>query len=66
MSDFVKKIQIVVDNVRHDVIIDDISEVTLTLVLDRKYKKYVQVSRRYKRNLKLVPTDVLQQKTFEL
>lgn len=66
MSDFVKRIQVVIDNVRHDVLIDDISEVTLTLVLDRKYKKYVQVSRRYKRHLKLVPTEITQQKTFEL
>ena len=66
MSDFVKRIQVVIDNVRHDVLIDDISEVTLTLVLDRKYKKYVQVSRRYKRGLKLVPTEITQQKTFEL
>lgn len=66
MSEFVKKVQILVDNVHHDIILDDISEVTLTLVLDRKFKKYVQVSRRYKRVLKMCPTDITQQKTFEL
>lgn len=66
MSDFVKKVQVLVDNVHHDIILDDISEVTLTIVLDRKYKKYVQVSRRYKRGLKLIPTEITQQKTFEL